>query len=248
MTSKKWHEDEHFWERTAPIQFSERRWAAAPEEVEKIVALLDLDPAASVLDLCCGPGRHALELARRGYQVTGVDRTFAYLKDGRQQAEAEGLKIEFVQEDMREFRRRGAYDAAINIFTSFGFFDDPEEDKQALRNVYASLKSGGKFLLDVMGKEVLARIFRERDWAEEDGTILLQEPKLCDGWSRVETRWIIIRGREREEFTVSLRLYSGSELAALLKEVGFSRVELFGNLEGTAYNQHARRLVALAVR
>ena len=241
-----WHEDDRFWERTAPFQFSERRWAAAPEEVEKALALLELEAGAAVLDLCCGPGRHSLELARRGFKVTGVDRTARFLEEARRRAEAEGLEIEFVQEDMRTFRRPGAFDAAINLWTSFGYFDDPEEDRQVLENIYASLKPDGKLLLDVMGKEVLARIFRPRDWQEHDGVLFLEERRLIEGWSRIETRWIIIRDGEREEFTLSLRLYSGAELRALLQEVGFRRTWLFGDLDGEPYDQDARRLVALA--
>lgn len=240
-----WHEDDRFWERTAPFQFAEQRWAAAPEEVEKALALLKLEGGAAVLDLCCGPGRHSLELARRGFRVTGVDRTARFLEEARRRAEGEGLAIEFVQGDMRTFHRPEAFDAVINLFTSFGYFDDPEEDRQVLENVYASLKPNGKLLLDVMGKEVLARIFRERDWFEQDGALFLEERKLLEGWSRIETRWIIVRDGKREEFTLKLRLYSGAELRALLRKVGFRRVELFGNLDGKPYDQNARRLVAL---
>jgi len=243
---KGWHEDDRLWEATAPLLFSERRWAAAPEEVENIISLLQLPPGASVLDLCCGLGRHSLELVRRGFRLTGVDRTDSYLEEARRRAEAEGLEIEFVREDMRRFRRPGAFDGAINLFTSFGYFEDPEEDKQVLENVYASLRPGGKFLIDTMGKEVLARIFRERDWVEEDGLILLEERRLHDGWSWMETRWIILQDGKQEEFTLKLRLYSGTELAALLQEVGFGGIELFGNLEGKPYDHNARRLVALA--
>jgi len=214
--------------------------------VVKALALLKLEPGAAVLDLCCGPGRHSLELARRGFKVTGVDRTARFLEEARRRAEAEGLVIEFVQGDMRTFRRPEAFDAVINLFTSFGYFDDPQEDKQVLENVYTSLRPNGKLLLDTMGKEVLARIFRERDWFEQDGALFLEERRLLEGWSRIETRWIIVRDGEQEEFTLKLRLYSGAELRALLREIGFRRVELFGNLDGEPYDQNARRLVALA--
>jgi SAM-dependent methyltransferase len=245
---REWHEDDRFWERTAPFQFSERRWAAAPEEAERIIALLGLEPGAAVLDLCCGPGRHSLELARRGFKVAGVDRMAQFLEEARRRAETEGLQIELVREDMRVFRRPGAFDAAINLFTSFGYFEDLKEDRKVLENIYDSLRPGGRLLLDVMGKEVLARIFRERDWIEEDGLILLEERRLHDGWSRIETRWIIVQGGKRQEFTLKLRLYSGAELATLLQEVGFRTVELFGSLEGAPYDQKAKRLIAYAMK
>jgi SAM-dependent methyltransferase len=156
--------------------------------------------------------------------------------------------VEFLQEDMRNFCRPETYDAALNLYTSFGYFENPEEDRQVLKNVYSSLKKGGKLVIDVMGKEVLARIFRERDWHEEDGIIFLEERKLSNGWSRIQNRWIMIKGEERKEFTFSLRLYSGEELSLLLSESGFNSVELFGDLSRMPYDHTAKRLVALAIK
>ena len=83
-----------------------------------IVSLLKIDPGASILDLCCGPGRHSLELSRRGFSLTGVDRTKSYLEKARKQAETEGLKVEFIQEDMRSFCKSNTFDVVINLFTS----------------------------------------------------------------------------------------------------------------------------------
>ena len=97
-----WHEREELWVRTAPFQFPKRRWEAAKDEVEAIVKLLGLEPRQRVLDMPCGPGRHALELARRGFSVTGVDRTFSFVEEAKRRAEAEKLSVEFVQADMRK--------------------------------------------------------------------------------------------------------------------------------------------------
>ena len=246
MTS--WHEDDRFWKRTAPFQFSENRWQAASAEVDNIISLLDLAPGIAILDLPCGPGRHSLELARRGFQVTGVDRTAAFIDEARQRAEDEALEAEFIQADMREFRRYESFDAAINLFTSFGYFDDPADDRQVLENFFVSLKPGGKLVIDMVGKEVLARVFRPRDWVEREGALFLEERKIVDGWSRIETRWIIVRNGTREEFTLKLRLYSGAELAVLLKGAGFREVKLYGSLDGIPYDHEAKRLVVLATK
>src|SRR5204863_7756432 len=136
-------------------------------EVDQLTKLLDLDSPAKVLDLCCGLGRHSLELARRGFDVTGVDRTGVYLRRAQKQADSEGLKIEFVQEDMRQFCRPEAFDLTLNLFTSFGYFESPAEDRRVLVNVHKSLQPGGRLVMDMMGKEIIARVFRERDWREE---------------------------------------------------------------------------------
>ncbi|MGB6553126.1 MAG: hypothetical protein WBE78_06500 [Candidatus Binataceae bacterium] len=126
---------------------------------------------------------------------------------------------------------------------------DAKVDRGTAANVYASLRDGGRFILDMNGKENLARKFRERDWhRRDDGRILLEERRVLDGWSRIETHWILLDGNTRRESTFRLRLYSGSELAELLRGVGFQKVELFGTLAGAPYNHAAERLIALATK
>jgi len=240
-----WHDDPRFWEETALFQFSPRAWARAREQVEAIAGLLELEPGTRILDIPCGPGRHALEFARRGYRVTGVDRTAAFIAEGRRRAQGEGLAVEFVCADMRDFRREGAFDVALNLFTSLGYFDDPAEDRKVVANLYASLRPGGLLLVDVHGKEILARDFQPGDWQESERALLLEEREILEGWSRIRTRWILVRNGGREEFTFTLRLYSGAELKGLLEDVGFRDVRLLGDLAGTPYGPEARRLVAV---
>lgn len=243
--TKPWHEDDMFWETWGPVMFSQQRLADSPAEVERIVSLLGIRPGACVLDLCCGVGRHSLELARRGFDVTGVDRTRRYLDQASEQADKEGLKIEFVQDDMRTFCRPDTFDAVINMFTSFSYFEDPEEDRQVVVNVYRSLISGGVFLLETMGKEILARIFLERNWHEENGVLILEERKVSRNWGWMENRWIMFKDDKRTEFKVTHRLYSATELAAVLAGCGFTQVDVYGDLEGGAYDQTAKRMVVV---
>jgi SAM-dependent methyltransferase len=241
-----WHEQDRFWETFAPILFTTERISAANEEVEQLISLLNLQPGLMICDLCCGVGRHSLELARRQFEVTGVDRTGKYLRKAKTKAKAEGLNIEFVQEDIRSFCWPASFDVVINLFTSFGYFEDAADDKQVLENVYKSLKDGGKLLIDIVGKEVLARIFQERDWREEDGVIILEERKLGDNWSSIDNRWIIVKDGKQHEHRFSLRLYSAAQLNELLKRCGFGQVEVYGDLSGSAYDQTAKRLVVVA--
>ncbi len=244
-----WFDDDSFWTTFEGYMFSAHRLAAAPAEVDAMIAMLGIAPQARVLDLCCGPGRHCVEFARRGYKVTGVDRTRAYLEQARAAAAREKLACEFVESDMRAFSRPAAFDAAINFFTAFGYFDDPADDLKVARNLCDSLAPGGRMLVDVNGKENLARKFSERGWSRlEDGTLVLEERELLDGWRRIRTRWILISGTERRESTLVLRLYSGSELAATLEAAGFSQVALYGSLKATPYDQNAQRLIAVAMK
>lgn len=240
-----WHEQDDFWE-TVPL-FGPQRMEAAPREVEQIVAMLDLPPGAAVLDLCCGVGRHSVEFARRGYRVTGVDRTAAYLHTARRAADVEGLEVEWIQADAREFLRPEAFDLAINMYTSFGYFEDPAEDRRMAENLFLALKPGGSLVMDLMGKERLAHIFSPRGWEQlPDGTLFLQERIIKDDWTWIENRWILVRDGQQREFTLGHRLYDGAGLRALLLSCGFGAVALYGDLDGAPYDHNARRLVALA--
>jgi SAM-dependent methyltransferase len=245
MAMTSWHEQDNFWE-TVPL-FEQQRLETAPHEVDALLLLLCIEPGAAVLDLCCGVGRHSMELARRGYRVTGVDRTAAYLNTARERAAAEALPVEWVQADMREFVRPGAFDAAINLFTSFGYFEDPDEDRRVVDNLFRSLRPGGALVMEMMGREVLARIFVPRDWQElADGTLFLQERAVKRDWTWMENRWILVRDGRQREYAVSHRLYDGAGLKALLLDAGFESVALYGDLDGAPYDTNARRLVALA--
>ena len=242
----RWHEQDRFWE-TVPM-FGEPLLEAAPEQANAALALLGIEPGAAVLDLCCGVGRHSLALAQRGYTVTGVDRTAAYLRTAREKAAALGLELELVQADMRDFVRLGAFDGAINLFSSFGYFEDPADDLKVAQNLFRSLKPGGRLVMELMGKEVLARIFTPRDWQQmPDGTVLLQDRSVTRDWSWMEARWIVVQpDGARSEFAVNHRIYDGAGLRGLLLDAGFQRVDLFGSLGGEPYDTEAQRLVAVA--
>jgi SAM-dependent methyltransferase len=244
-SSPEWFEDERLWQSTYPFIFSEARFAAAEAEVTQLAKLTG-SPYRQVLDLGCGPGRHSIPLARQGAQVTAVDRSPFLLEKARSRAELEKLDIEWVQEDMRSFVRPDAFDLAINLFTSFGYFGD-EEDLTVLQNVFGSLVPGGFFIIDVMGKEVLARGFASSAVDRQpDGSIWVQAREIVDDWYRIRSHWFLIRDRKVTEVTFDIALYSGRELANLLKAAGFEQIKLFGSVEGTPYDLKAQRLVAVA--
>jgi len=243
--TKPWHEDDSFWKTWGSMIFTSKRIEDAAGEIDKVIDLLKLAPGDNVLDLCCGVGRHSLELTRRGFQVTGVDRTEQYLNKASEQAEREGLNVEFIREDMRTFCRPDTFNATISMFTSFSYFEDPEEDRQVVLNVYRSLKAGGVFLLEMHGKETLARIFREKDWSETNGVFILYDRKVSQNWGWMENRWIMFKDNKHTESIFSHRLYAATELIALLTGCGFSSVDIYGSLDGDPYDHKAQRLIAI---
>ncbi|MCF7890834.1 class I SAM-dependent methyltransferase [Candidatus Bipolaricaulota bacterium] len=151
-----WFQNERIWK----TRFQPELWEEAPEQVDKILQLLDLQGTAKILDLCCGEGRHSLELALRGHEVTGVDLSERNLSEAREKAAEADLEIDFVQEDMRDYYTQETFDVALNLGTSFGYFEYERENTKVIENIYSSLRSGGKFLLEHIGKEVWQGPFR----------------------------------------------------------------------------------------
>lgn len=240
----KWYEDDNFWHELKPLFFHSDRWANTPDQVDRMVNLLDVRPGSRVLDLCCGTGRHSLELARRGYAVTGVDRTAEYLEEARASAENEGLEIEFKQADMREFREKSKFDVAVNIFTSFGYFEKIDDDRRVIENICISLKENGRLLIDTVGKEAVARDFKPSDWQRyDDGSIVLEERSVLDNWSKIGSKWTVIKNGLQKEFRFVLRCYSAAELQSLFAEAGFRESSCYGSLSGIPYDSQAKRLV-----
>jgi SAM-dependent methyltransferase len=259
---EEWFKDSAFWERYAPVIFDEKRWAEVPEVADGITRLARLDlyraegsaapGGPRILDLCCGFGRITLELARRGFAASGVDITESYLEAAREEAAYEKLDIEFIRGDVRGFKRPGFFDAAINLYISFGYFEDPADDLLMLRNVHESLKPGGSLIMETLGKEIAVRDFTKAEWFERAGYFVLTEYAPADSWGSLVNRWILVKKdsgkgeNERIEKTFTQRLYAATELRALLREGGFASVELYGGWDEAPYDDRASALIAVA--
>jgi len=243
---REWFENEDFWREMYPLMFNEQQFAAADEQVQEILKLTGIRRGA-VLDLCCGPGRHSVVLAKRGFQVTGVDRTRFLLNKARQRAKSARGKVEFVNSDMRDFVRPGAFRLAVNVFTSFGYFANKDDDRWAVRNIFESLKPGGVCVIDVMGKERLAKIMQSSHATRHpDGSLLVQLHEIFDDWTRIRNEWILLKGNRVRRFRFHHTLYSGQELKDLLQQAGYAEVKLYGEFDGQPYGPDAPRLVAVA--
>ncbi len=241
-----WFESTDFWVDLYPYMFKPETFERAGEEVRLILELIGVD-TPRVLDLCCGPGRHAVAMAQAGHEVTGVDLTPFLLERARERAAEAGVDIEWIQADMREFVRPGAFELCINMFTAFGYFDDKDEDLLVLENIHASLAPGGVLLMDVVGKERLARIFSPTTSEELPGeSVLVQRHEIFDDWTRIRNEWILIKDGVIKTFEFHHTLYSGQELKERMFQAGFESVALYGDLAGDLYDTNAKRLVAVA--
>jgi SAM-dependent methyltransferase len=241
-----WFEDEAFWRELYPYMFPAERFASSGEQVDQIVALAGCG-GGKVLDLCCGPGRHSVEFAQRGFEVTGVDGSSFLLERARERASEAGVSVEWVKEDMRRFRRPATFDLACSIFTSFGYFAEEEDDLRVLRNVQENLRHGGTFVIDVISKEWVARNWQNSLVTDfPDGALLLQRPRVRPDWCRIDNEWVLTKDGRCRSFRFEHTIYSGRELKDRLSACGFDQVQLYGDLQGSCYGLEARRLVAVA--
>jgi SAM-dependent methyltransferase len=224
--------------------------ARTNQEADFIVERLGLSSGQSVLDLCCGQGRHCVELARRGLKLTGLDLSDYLLGLAKQAAGEAGVSVDFIRSDMRDIPFDSCFDGVINMFTAFGYLESDEEDAKALRAAARALKPGGGFLLDTVNREWLVRNFRPSDWFEHSsGRLVLSESKLDLTKGRIHAKETLIRAdgtrRSRENI---VRLYSYTELAAMMHAVGLEVEAVWGGFDGSDYNMDSRRMIMLARR
>ena len=147
-----------FWPRVAPDVTAARPGMGTKAEVRFLVRLLRLPAGAKILDVPCGYGRHSIELARRGFRVTGIDISAALLAQARRAAADLGVEVEFRRRDMRRLAYRGRFDAVLNLFTSFGYFGDAG-DLEILRRFRRALRParagepGGWLVLHLINRD-----------------------------------------------------------------------------------------------
>lgn len=219
-------------------------------EVDFLESILALPPGAPILDLCCGHGRHAVELAGRGYAVTGQDLNHYFLGEAARKALDRGVEVRWVQRDMRDMRFEEEFDAVVNLFTAFGYFDTDAENFAVLPGVRRALRPGGRFVMDLIHRDHLARKYQPRRWrALDDGSTLLEESWFDFVRGRnTEHRVRLWPDGRRREMDLSLRIYALNEVVDACTAAGLEYVASYGDYADRPLDFDATRCVLVTRR
>lgn len=214
--------------------------------VNLIQRTIEFTTKAKVLDICCGCGRHSLELAKRGYNVTGFDLSeFLILKAKEQRAalNEKNVKLRFLVKDMRKFNFRGKYDIAINVFSSFGYFESDEENFKMFRNTFYSLRGKGFFVFDFLNSGYVRKNLVPETISHIAGIKVIQKRYIENGFVFKN----IIIGKEK--FFERIKLYTPAELIKILSSTGFKVVKIFGDYYGERFSEeNSARIIIFAMK
>lgn len=202
-----------------------------------------LDRTDRVLDLCCGNGRHSLELVRRGFRVVALDLSYALLRSGAKKAREAVLEVGFVQADARRIALRNEFDAVLNFFTSFGYFEADGDNRLVLENISRVLKKGGRFLIDHLNAEhVTKNLVPKTVW--QVGSAKVCEVRRIDAVRKRVSKTIAIeRNGVEKRYSESVRLYSEDELRNMLESCGLRVAKSFGDYDGGPVDVGRPRLI-----
>lgn len=218
----------------------------ADAETDLIRDLLDAPTGAEVLDLACGHGRIANRLAERGYRVTGLDESASFLEHAREDARARGVDVEYATADMRALPHDGEFDAVVNWFTSFGYFDDPG-NRAVLAEVLRVLRPGGRFVLDLNNYAWHLRHYRDAIVLEQGRDLMVDRNHLDPLTNRQRTERALIRDGRVRNTRFSVRMLTFPEIRDWLLDAGFVQVRGLGE-DGAALTAQHRRMIVLAQR
>ena len=216
-------------------------------EADFLAKSLRLAPGRRVLDVPCGDGRLALELASRGCRVTGVDISSDFLEAAGESARERGLDVEWRLSDMRDLPWHGEFDAAYCAGSSFGFFDD-EANAGFLAAVAETLTRRGRFFGDFKAVESILPSFRE-SYEMPVGDILFAAKNRYDPEAgTMESLYTVTRGDQSETKRAVHRIYTTKEILRMLSDAGFGGFETCGSVEGEPYRLGSPRLFVVATK
>lgn len=216
-----------------------------PAQIDFLASKIDLGASARVLDLGCGHGRHANELARRGHVVLGVDLVEGFLDIARKEAERDGLSTQFVLGDMSNIRALEPFDVVVCLFDAFGFFDDAHQ-LATLLCAHTNLREGGHLVLDLRTREWMVRVPSFSVLDRGNGDMMIDRHHFDIETGRFVDRRTYVRGGKTRDVTFSMRLWAFTEIRLVLRSVGFEIEAALGGYDGSPLSPNKPRTLLIA--
>ncbi|PZE19936.1 class I SAM-dependent methyltransferase [Paenibacillus xerothermodurans] len=229
------------------LVYKHRDLEGAYNEVKRMIDWLQLEPGAQVLDLCCGMGRHSMALADFGYRVTGVDLSEVLLHQARR-LDTDG-NVRWIHGDMREVPLSQTYDAVVNLFTSFGYFEADIENERVLHEIHRLLSpEQGQFIIDYLNPGYV-RTHLVPFSRRQDGDVSIEESRqIIDGFVR-KTIVVSEPGKPERTYMEQVKLYDLADFMGMLDRAGLAAAHVFGNYDASAYDhEDSKRMIFVGHR
>ena len=237
----RWHKS-MYNEAFAKASIGSKRFVdLAATQVGFLDSVLNLPERAKILDVPSGVGRHSILFAKKGYQVTGIDISRDCLQIAKRQFAHKNVKYKWGDmSDLSAFK--GRYDCVLNLFTSFGYFHTDKENENVLREMYWSLKPGGKAVLNLIDRDWIMKIYQPVRWSEDHSVLTMEASRYDRKTKYNESQMVMIDRRKAKPALLHhhyhrVRLYSKAEKFSLMTRTGFRDVHVFGDFEGSKYKK-----------
>ena len=214
----------------------------AQQLIQLIHSYIYLDKDSKILDLCCGQGRHALILAREGYQVYGIDLSRKLLEIAKYKKNPDQAAY-FIQADMRSLPAVNSFDLLLNLFTSFGYFETDEENKSVFLQFYQALKDGRYFVFDYFNDRFISESLVPFH-KEKIGDVLVEQERIIEG-SRVQKKIRITKNGRHSTFFESVQMYNPDQIFKMLDDSNLSIDYVFGDYQGAVFEKNSPRLIVI---
>ena len=224
------------------ILYKNRNKKEAEKFLKNLSKLEFFKKKSKIIDIACGKGRHSLFLSELGYDVTGVDLSKNSIKHA-QQFEKENLKFDVA--DMRETYKKNSFDVSLNLFTSFGYFNNKEDDFSAIKAMSENLKNDGILIIDFLNsKKVISNLIK-KETKEIDGVQFNISREVKDNFiiKNIE----INHNEDKLSFQEKVKALTKENFSELLTFAGLQIIDIFGNYKLDEFNtQTSDRLIIIA--
>jgi len=228
--------------------YAEQDTLLAKSEVENILNLIPLHTGQTILDVGCGYGRHAVEFAKRGFLVTGIDLAPKQIEAAKRRAKEAGVGIHFILGDARKMEFREEFEIVLSLFLTFGFFEEETENQMMLDRMAGALRPDGVLLMDLWNREKMIRDFSPLQVEEHPDGIQIEKRWEFDAWNgRLD--WeneVTFPDGIKESWKHSVRAYTLVELKRMYEDAGLRLEKVYGDFQGNVYTLESQQMILLA--